>query len=176
MYIKKIIIIYECYPHLITQNKQTKMRIMRMLALLNVAKSEVYQQEYKLSLTWDLVLLMWIISTMLRKKKWCANVMSPWRRIVWKGVGPTSFSGDGPFSKPLTCTTHYPQRKKNPVGQKCVGNERSWVVQPKFRSFGGLCTTHRCGIHWSEIDMLQDYNNGAGAATRHLGNYFRPYV
>ena len=51
MYIKKIIIIYECYPHLITQNKQTKMRIMRMLALLNVAKSEEYQQEYELSPT-----------------------------------------------------------------------------------------------------------------------------
>ena len=51
MYIKKIIIIYECCPHLITQNKQTKMRIMRMLALLNVAKSEEYQQEYKLSPT-----------------------------------------------------------------------------------------------------------------------------
>ena len=57
MYIKKIIIIYKYFPSLITQNKQTKMRIMRMLALLNVAKSEVYPQEYKLSLTRDLVLL-----------------------------------------------------------------------------------------------------------------------
>ena len=56
MYIKKIIIICEYCPRLITQNKQTKMRIMRMLALLNVAKSEVYLQEYKLSLTRDLVL------------------------------------------------------------------------------------------------------------------------
>ena len=44
------------------------MRIMRMLALLNVAKSEVYLEEYKLSLTSDLVLLKWIISTMLEKK------------------------------------------------------------------------------------------------------------
>ena len=68
MYIKKIIIICEYCPRLITQNKQTKMRIMRMLALLNVAKSEGYLQEYKLSLTRDLVLLKWIISTMLEKK------------------------------------------------------------------------------------------------------------
>ena len=41
----------------------------------------------------------------------------------------------------------------------------SWVVQPKFRSFGGLCTAYRCGIRWSKIDMLQAYKNGAGAAT-----------
>ena len=87
MYIKKIIIICEYCPHLITQNKQTKMRIMRMLALLNVAKSEVYLQEYKLSLTRDLVLSKWIISTMLEKS-------------------------NGPFSRSTTCTTHYSQKKK----------------------------------------------------------------
>ena len=52
-----MIIIYEYCPRLITQNNQTKMRIMRMLSLLNVAKSEVYLQEYKLSPTRDLVLL-----------------------------------------------------------------------------------------------------------------------
>ena len=69
MYIKNIIIIYDYCPHLLTQNKQTKMKIMRMLALRNVAKSEVYLQEYKLSPTRDLVLLKRIISTMLEKKK-----------------------------------------------------------------------------------------------------------
>ena len=52
-----MIIIHEYCPLLITQNNQTKMRIMRMLALLNVAKFEVYLQEYKLSPTRDLVLL-----------------------------------------------------------------------------------------------------------------------
>ena len=36
----------------------------------------------------------------------------------------------------------------------------SWVVQPKFRSSGGLCTAHRCGIHWSKIDILQACNKG----------------
>ena len=77
MYIKKIIIIYEYCPHLLTQNKQTKMKIMRMLALLNVAKSEVYLQEYKLSPTRDSVLLKRIISTMLEKKKGWTNVTSP---------------------------------------------------------------------------------------------------
>ena len=87
MYIKKIIIICEYCPRLITQNKQTKMRIMRMLALLNVAKSEVYLQEYKLSLARDLVLSKWIISTMLEKS-------------------------NGPFSRSTTCTTHYSQKEK----------------------------------------------------------------
>ena len=87
MYIKKIIIICEYCPRLTTQNKQTKMRIMRMLALLNVAKSEVYLQEYKLSLARDLVLSKWIISTMLEKS-------------------------NGPFSRSTTCTTHYSQKEK----------------------------------------------------------------
>ena len=87
MYIKKIIIICEYCPRLITQNKQTKMRIMRMLALLNVAKSEVYLQEYKLSLARDLVLSKWIISTMLEKS-------------------------NGPFSRSTICTTHYSQKEK----------------------------------------------------------------
>ena len=87
MYIKKIIIICEYCPRLITQNKQTKMRIMRMLAPLNVAKSEVYLQEYKLSLARDLVLSKWIISTMLEKS-------------------------NGPFTRSTTCTTHYSQKEK----------------------------------------------------------------
>ena len=94
--------------------------------------------------------------------------------LCGRELDPQGFSGNGLFSKPLTGTTHYPQRKKNPVGQKCIGNERSWVEQPKFRNFGGLCTAHRCGIHWSEIDMLQAYNNGAGAAT--TISPFRPHV
>ena len=94
--------------------------------------------------------------------------------LCGRELDPQGFSGNGLFSKPLTGTTHYPQRKKNPVGQKCIGNKRSWVEQPKFRNFGGLCTAHRCGIHWSEIEMLQAYKNGAGAAT--TISPFRPYV
>ena len=125
MYIKNIIIIYDYCPHLLTQNKQTKMKIMRMLALRNVAKSEVYLQEYKLSPTRDLVLLKRIISTMLEKKKRWTNVTSPWRRIVWKGVGSTVVMGLFEVNymyDPLFTKKKKTQRTKSAYEMKEVGS------------------------------------------------------
>ena len=123
MYIKKIIIICEYCPRLITQNKQTKMRIMRMLALLNVAKSEVYLQEYKLSLARDLVLSKWIISTMLEKS-------------------------NGPFSRSTTCTTHYSPKKTNPTDQKCIWNEKKLGRAAQIQK---LWRTVHCLSMWDSL-------------------------
>ena len=126
MYIKKIIIIYEYCPRLITQNKQTKMGIMRMLALLNVAKSEVYLQEYKLSLTRDLVLLKWIISTMLEKKMvdLCYKPMKEnhvegsWIHSALVVMG--LFRGQL-HARPII---HQKKKENNPMDQKCIWNEK----------------------------------------------------
>ena len=122
MYIKKIIIIYEYCPHLLTQNKQTKMKIMRMLALLNVAKSEVYLQEYKLSPTRDLVLLKRIISTMLEKKKKGGLMLQAHEgEVCGRELDPQCFSGNGPFRGQLHARPIiHKKKKKNPTDQKCI--------------------------------------------------------
>ena len=109
-----MIIIYEYCPRLITQYNQTKMRIMRMLALLNVAKSEVYLQEYKLIPTRDLVLLKWVISTMLEKKNGGLMLQAHVGELCGRELDPQCFSGNGPFSRSTTCTTHYSQKKEQP--------------------------------------------------------------
>ena len=148
MYIKNLIIIYKYCPLLITQNKQTKMRIMRMLALLNVAKSEVYLQEYKLSLTRDLVLLKWIISTMLEKKMvdLCYKLMK--EKCVERSWIHSAIVAMGLFRGQLHARPIIHQKKKRTTQwtKSAYEMKSSWVVQPKFRSFGGLCTAYRCGI------------------------------
>lgn len=114
-----MIIIYGYCPSLMTQNNQTKMRIMRMLSLLNVAKSEVYLQEYKLSPTRDLVLLKWIISTMLEKKNGGLMLLAHEGELCGRELDPQCFSSNGPFSRSTTCTTHYsPKKKEQPNGPK----------------------------------------------------------
>ena len=87
--------------------------------------------------------------------------------VCGRELDPQCFSGNGPFSRSTTCTTHYsPKKKRTTQWTKSASEMKSsWVVQPKFRSSGGLCTGHRCGIHCSKIDILQACNNGAGAAT-----------
>ena len=83
--------------------------------------------------------------------------------LCGRELDPQCFSSNGPFSRSTTCTTHYsPKKKRTTQWTKSASEMKSsWVVQPKFRSSGGLCTGHRCGIHWSKIDMLQAYNSGA---------------
>ena len=137
-----------------------------MLALLNVAKSEVYLQEYKLSLTRDLVLLKWIISTMLEKKMvdLCYKPMK--EKCVEGSWIHSVLVAMGLFRGQLHARPIIHQKKRTTQWTKSAYEMKSsWVVQPKFRSSGGLCTGHRCGIHWSKIDILQACNNGAGAAT-----------